>query len=152
MSENLQDRLIAGFTAVLDTHTQALPSAIPLAVPVRKLAQAAMDVLALGRGVPMIPVYDHELAVRRSWHGARSAAELEESLGFPHLEAVEDGEAVLFTATGADGARVEVRLPPNDAEEFSLHTLSAVEAARARAQSAQTDAEVFRNFTSVKPT
>jgi len=134
VTESLQNRLIDRFNGVLDTHTQTLPSAIPYMVPVRRLARAALDVLALGRGVPMIPLYDHELAAQRAWHGVRTAQELEESLRFPRLEAVEDDAAVLFTATSAGGRICEVRLPPNDAEEFALHLLSAVQAARSRAQ------------------
>jgi hypothetical protein len=123
--------MIARFSEVLDVHTRALPASIPFAAPVRKLAEAALDVLAMGRGVPLIPTYDAELAAQRTWTGVRSAAELEESLGFPHLEAVCDESMVALTATNPDGQVCETRLPPNDAEEYALHILSAVTAARA---------------------
>lgn len=131
MAESLLDRLIARFTEVLDAHTRALPAAIPFAAPVRKLAEAAVDVLAMGRGVPLIPAYDDELAEQRVWTGVRSSAELAEGLSFPCLEAVRRDGGVLFTATGVDGQVCQVRLPPNDAEEYALHILSAVQAARA---------------------
>jgi hypothetical protein len=130
VTESLQDRMVARFSEVLDVYTHALPGSIPFVAPVRKLADAALEVLAMGRGVPLIPAYDAELAAQRTWTGVRSAAELAESLGFPQLEAVCDENMVVFTATNPDGQVCETRLPPNDAEEYALHILSAVTAAR----------------------
>lgn len=133
MAESLLDRLIKRFSEVLDVHTRGLPASIPFAAPVRKLAEAAVDVLAMGHGVPLIPGYDAELAAQRTWTGVRTGAELEEGLGFPHLEAVRDSGGVLLTATNTEGQVCETRLPPNDAEEYALHILSVVQAARAAA-------------------
>ena len=129
--ESLLERLVNRFSGVFDAHTRGLPSAIPFAAPVRKLAEAALDELAMGRGVPLIPAYDDELAAQRTWTGVRTSAELAEGLGFPHLEAVRRDGGVLLTATSAEGQVCQTRLPPNDAEEYALHVLSVVAAARA---------------------
>jgi hypothetical protein len=146
VTESLIDRLVERFTGVLDAHTARLPAAIPFAAPVRKLAEAAVDVLALGRGVPMVPRYDAELAAQRVWYGERSAADLEAGLGFPHVEAILIGDdRVRFTATDADGDRGVVTLPVNDAEEFALHVLSAVDEARTAVRSRVVNQEAFAN-------
>lgn len=129
---SLVEQLIERFNAVLDAHTARLPSAIPFATPTRKLAEAAVDVLALGRGVPMIPVYDAELAAQRIWYGARSAEQLEEGLSFPHVEARLVDNQIVITGGSADGEQVVIALPCNDSEEFALHLLSAVDAGRQR--------------------
>lgn len=144
----LVDQLIERFSAVLTTHTANLPGAIPFAAPTRKLAEAAVDVLALGRGVPMIPPYDAMLAAQRIWYGERSAEDLEQGLGFPHVVATLSGDnQVQLTATDADGNCGVVPLPANDAEEFALHVLSVVEGARAAARSRELDRGVFADLT-----
>jgi len=143
----LVDRIIERFNEVFTAHTAQLPSAIPFAAPTRKLAEAAVDVLALGRGVPMIPPYDAVLAAQRVWYGERSAEDLERGLGFPHVVAtLSEDNRVRLTATDADGNSGVVPLPANDAEEFALHLLSVVEGARAAALSQELNREVFADL------
>lgn len=115
----------AAMNAALAAHFQNLPGSVPVAVPVAKLADAALEKLSDGRGIPKIPGYDHEMAVARKWY--EPSPDLTQGMP-PSLGAHRDEDAddfvVIEHGMGTDDP-VPVVLPRRDAIEFALAILSA---------------------------
>jgi len=109
----------------LATHYQNLPGSVPVAVPIAKLADAALDRLAGGRGIPKVPAYDHEMAVARKWYEPSPdlTQGMPPSLGV-HRDTDADDFVVIEHGVGTDDP-VPVVLPRQDAVEFALAILSA---------------------------
>lgn len=113
--------LIETMSTVLDQHYALLPNSIPIAVPLAKLADAALNRLSDGEAVPKIPAYDHSAATRRRWHEPTSTLEQ----GLPASVGVrrEDDDVVIDIHENKE--QVAVWLPRQDAVEFALSILSA---------------------------
>lgn len=105
-----------------DYYADRPTSPVPVAVPMGVFADAALEVLADGRPVPRVPVYDPETAEARLWHGKCRAGEPIRAL---HVE--RDGGEVVVTVTGGDGT-LPVRLIEQDAVDFALGVISAARA------------------------
>lgn len=132
MTTDIRSRLVDRLRAVLNEKTANLPDSIPLAVPVGPLVDAVIDEMTDGAGVPVVPPYDHEVAMARRWTEPFTQEEVMDggtvrSLSV-YLELTND--RVMFVAREGK-SDTEVSLPLDDAEEFLLAALAALAAGRA---------------------
>jgi hypothetical protein len=141
MTTDIRSRLIARMNAALTEKTRNVPDSIPISLPLGPLADAVIDEMSGGRGVPLIPDYDHEVWSIRRWTQPFTQAEMLDG-GVSDVGVRLDPEnaaRVLFT-TQCSGTRPEwqseanmkitVSLPAADAEQFLIAGLAAVKAAR----------------------
>lgn len=142
MTTDIRSRLVERLTTVLDEKTKRLPDSIPIAVPVGPLADAVIDLMTDGEGVPLLPTYDAEIWEKRRWTEPFSQEEVIDGASVNdaavHADVDDRMPVVVFTARASGAGEIMVRLPADDAEEFLVAGLAAVKAARAAA--AQVDA------------
>jgi hypothetical protein len=132
MTTDIRSRLIERMRSELDRRTIHLPDSIPIAVPVGPLADAIIEEMSGGRGVPIIPDYDPEVWAIRRWtqpFTSEEALEGKVSDIQVHLDP-EDPTRVRFLARGGEGGKITVSLPAEDAEQFLVAGLATVKAAR----------------------
>jgi hypothetical protein len=132
MTTDIRNRLIERMKSELDKRTIHLPDSIPIAVPVGPLADAIIEEMSGGRGVPIIPDYDPEVWAIRRWtqpFTSEEALEGKVSDIQVYLDP-EDPARVRFLTRGGEGGRVTVSLPADDAEQFLVAGLATVKAAR----------------------
>jgi hypothetical protein len=140
MTTDIRSRLIERMKSELDRRTIHLPDSIPIAVPVGPLADAIIEEMSGGRGVPIIPDYDPEVWAIRRWtqpFTSEEALEGKVSDIQVHLDP-EDPTRVRFLArggvirnhAGSEGGMILVSLPAEDAEQFLVAGLATVKAAR----------------------
>jgi hypothetical protein len=139
MTTDIRSRLAARISAVLDEKTKNLPDSIPIAVPVGPLADAVIDVMTEGSGVPLLPSYDAETWGKRRWTVPFSQEEVINGASVYDIAVKMDpgsddgavAPAVVITARASGAGEIAVGLPIDDAEEFLVAGLAAVAAARA---------------------
>lgn len=139
MTTDIRSRLVDRLRVVLDEKTKNLPDSIPISVPVGPLADAVIDLMTEGQGVPLIPAYDPEIWAARRWTVPFSQEEVIGGASVYDIAVKMDpgsGDsavppAIVFTARASGAGEIAVGLPVDDAEEFLVAGLAAVAAARA---------------------
>jgi hypothetical protein len=139
MTTDIRSRLIERMRSELDARTANLPDSIPISVPIGPLADVIIDEMSDGRGVPVIPDYDHEVWSIRRWTQPFTSEEALEGGVRDVAVFLEEDRVVIRTRSGI-GSVTDVTLPADDAEQFLIAGLATVKAAR----DARIDAPVQR--------
>jgi len=129
MTTDIRARLIERMKSELDRRTANLPDSIPIAVPVGPLADAIIDEMSDGRGVPLIPDYDHEVWSIRRWTEPFTSEEALEG-GVRDIAVFLEKDRVVIRARSGIGPVIDVSLPADDAEQLLIAGLATVKAAR----------------------
>lgn len=127
MSTPLRSRLVDRMREVLDDRTRNLPDSIPFSMDVGPLADAVIDEMTEGSGVPRIPTYDHTVWTRRRWTEPFVQAEVMSGAAVRALGVFVDGDRMIVRVEVDKETVVNVSLPVADAEEFLVAGLAAVD-------------------------
>lgn len=127
MTVDLRSTLIGRFRE----HLEAMPATnnvVAVGVPLGDLADIAIDTLADGKGVPLIPTYSAELFAHMRWAQPASMADVEEGGGFTTINVdvpppQADG-AVRLILTDGSGQTHTIDLMADDAQQFLLAGLA----------------------------
>lgn len=127
MTTDPRTDLVNAFREILDVDLARTPEQIFVNVPVGRLADAALEMLA---AVPAVPAFDPEVTPKQRFHSAlvRDDVDRGETFGSVWVTPAEDDtDNVVFH--GSDGKSYQltaITLPAGDAEQYLLAGLATV--------------------------